>query len=83
MKEQQQPVFTTEAPTFMENVGRNNVRLETESAVDTMDFVNKIVNKGKTGGGELPSRSNVPGGFAERVDTFDFNFPVIPPYEGI
>lgn len=65
----------------MDNVARNNVRLETESAVDTMDFVNKIV--GKKVGGELPSKSTVPSGFAERVDTFDFNFPVIPPYEGI
>ena len=27
-------------------MGAGNVRLETESAVDTMDFVNKIVNQG-------------------------------------
>jgi len=29
-------------------MGAGEVRLETESAVDTMDFVNKIVNHGKS-----------------------------------
>lgn len=76
-------------------MGAANVRLETESAIDTMDFVNKIIS-GKQGGyGELPSQSNIrPSSnirrekeqprFAEKLDAgFDFNFPVIPPYEGI
>jgi hypothetical protein len=52
--------------------GAQNVRLETESAVDTMDFVNKIVNGKKPG--ELPYRSSLPGEqqqqrFADRLDT--------------
>ena len=60
------------------------MRLETESAVDTMDFVNKIVNGKKPG--ELPSKSSLPNErFADRLSTqaFDFNFPEIPAYEGI
>lgn len=71
-------------------MGAGNVRLETESAVDTMDFVNKIVNHGKQPQGELRSKSSLPlqkenENFADKLNLsqFDFNFPVIPPYEGI
>ena len=49
-------------------MGAGDVKLETESAVDTMDFVNKIV-KGRGGASseirkvgntsELPSKSNI------------------------
>jgi hypothetical protein len=78
----------------LKHMGASNVRLDTESAVDTMDFVNKIVN-GKTRPGELPSKSSINRGqsatsinngkrLADKLDSaYDFNFPVIPPYEGV
>lgn len=50
-------------------MGAGDVKLETESAIDTMDFVNKIVNGGggrggvsseiRKGSSELPSKSNI------------------------
>ena len=40
-------------------MGAGEVRLDTESAVDTMEFVNKIVN-GKQNG-ELQSKSSING----------------------
>ena len=67
-------------------MGAQNAKLETESAVDTMDFVNKIVNGG---GGGLRKEAPLPSqpmnkNLGERLDTaFDFNFPQIPAYEGI
>ena len=48
------------------------VRFNTESAEDTMDYVNRIVN-----GKDEPKSNN----FADKLD--DFNFPAIPVYEGI
>lgn len=66
-------------------MGAASVRLESESAVDTMDFVNKIVNGGNKKG-ELPSKSTHPvsNNLGAKIDEgFDFNFPQIPPYEGI
>jgi len=39
-------------------MGAGDVKLETESAVDTMDFVNRIVN-GKSRPGELPYKSSI------------------------
>lgn len=61
-------------------MGAGKVRLDSESAVDTMDFVNKIVN----GGGTNTKRPDLPPqipqrkeGYADKLDTglFDFNFP--------
>jgi hypothetical protein len=67
-------------------MGAGNVRLETESAVDTMDFVNKIVNQGKRPA-DLPLKPQPLAKdprFGDRLDSaFDFNFPKIPDYEGI
>lgn len=78
----------------LNQLGAADVRLETESAIDTMDFVNKIVQGRKPG--ELPSKSTINRGnsaknnrlpekrLAEKLDTqYEFNFPVIPPYEGV
>ena len=73
----------------LDKMGAGQVKLETESAVDTMDFVNKIVNNGRRS--ELPLPSSLPqkredaNRFADKLDTgvFDFNFPQIPAYEGI
>ena len=59
-------------------MGVENVRFESEGAIDTMDFVNKIVNQGKSSG-ELPLKPKpLPKDprLGERLDTaFDFNFP--------
>ena len=49
-------------------MGAADVRLETESAIDTMDFVNKIVGK------DVRAAKNV--GMADKMDiAFEFNFP--------
>jgi hypothetical protein len=66
-------------------MGTENMRLDSESGVDTMDFVNKIVNGKKSS--ELPLKPQpLPKDprLGDRLDTaFDFNFPKIPDYEGI
>lgn len=44
------PSFAPQGNTYLDNLknlGAGDVRLETESAVDTMDFVNKIVGNKK------------------------------------
>lgn len=70
-------------------MGAGKVRLDTESAVDTMDFVNKIVNGGNVSSIKKPElplhQPQKKEGYADRLDTglFDFNFPQIPAYEGI
>lgn len=56
-------------------MGAADVRLETESALDTMDFVNKIVNNGKDN--LRIKANNVDNRMADKMDNlaFDFNFP--------
>lgn len=60
-------------------MGAGKVRLDTESAVDTMDFVNKIVNGGGVSSNKRPDLPipHKKDGFADKLDTglFDFNFP--------
>lgn len=69
----------------LNQLGAGDVRLNTEGE-DTMDFVERIVN-GKKKEVNIPAE-NLNGGkkeerFADKLDDFNFNFPSIPPYEGI
>ena len=59
-------------------MGAGNVRLDTQSNEDTMDFIERIVN-----GGEKKSKKD-DSALADKLDGgINFNLPQIPPYEGI
>ncbi|CDW82483.1 UNKNOWN [Stylonychia lemnae] len=62
----------------LRDLGAGNVRLDTQSNEDTMDFIERIVN----GGEKKPKKDE--GGLADKLDIgINFNLPQIPPYEGI
>lgn len=44
-----------------------------------MDFVNRIVNKNEEKNINKPIENRL----ADKLDNFNFNFPQLPPYEGI
>ncbi len=62
-------------------MGAGDVSLNTESDENTMDFVERIVNGGKK---KPKEGKNLGENMADKLDgDFNFNFPSIPPYEGI
>eukprot|EP00347_Sterkiella_histriomuscorum_P020541 403337413 len=65
----------------LKDMGAGNIRLDTEGAEDTMDFVERIMNGGEK---KKPAEKKQDERLADKFDgNFDFNLPQIPAYEGI